>query len=241
MRSFPGNTTPYYGPLNHVDHSRVVSFGTQLFPNDRYGIDLNYSYSDVYLSVNSCFQGAATALPGGGVAPAAAVQGGTLCGAVTAGHGANNVLFLGRDFEDQPTQYGSVSLKYVPVKAIHSNVGYRINSANGSRSFTDASDVNGTLVSSYQTPFVNVAWSMHKNLTWKGEYNYFGYGEGGKSGAQYCNVNPNLAVGTSGSAPVVLCSSVANTAMSAGSPAYGFTAPRNFHANNVTLGLHYEF
>jgi len=24
-------------------------------------------------------------------------------------------------------------------------------------------------------------------------------------------------------------------------PAYGFTAPRNFHANNVTAGVHYEF
>jgi hypothetical protein len=24
-------------------------------------------------------------------------------------------------------------------------------------------------------------------------------------------------------------------------PAAGFTAPRNFHANNVTLGMHYEF
>jgi hypothetical protein len=29
--------------------------------------------------------------------------------------------------------------------------------------------------------------------------------------------------------------------MSPGTPVYGFTAPRNFQANNVTLGLHYEF
>ena len=79
-----------------------------------------------------------------------------------------------------------------------------------------------------------------RDLIWKGEYDYFGYGEGGPSGAQYCNANPALALGVT-SAPVVACSSVPNTAMSAGTPAYGFTAPRNFHANNVTLGVHYEF
>ena len=65
-QNFPGNTTPYFGPLNHVDHSRFASFGTELFPNERYGLDLNYSYSDVYMSDNICFQGAANAMPGGG-------------------------------------------------------------------------------------------------------------------------------------------------------------------------------
>ena len=79
-------------------------------------------------------------------------------------------------------------------------------------------------------------------LTWKAEYNFYGYGEGGPSGAQYCMNNPALAIGTTNaSASVVPCSSVANTAMSSGTPVYGFTAPRNFHANNVVLGVHYEF
>ena len=71
-QNFPGNTTPYFGPLDHVDHSRVVSFGAELFPNDHYGLDLNYSYNDVYMADNICFQGAASVMPGGTVAPAAA-------------------------------------------------------------------------------------------------------------------------------------------------------------------------
>jgi len=29
--------------------------------------------------------------------------------------------------------------------------------------------------------------------------------------------------------------------MYSATPVYGFTAPRNFHANNVVLGVHYEF
>jgi len=240
-QGFPGNTTPYFGPLNHVDYSRVVSFGAQLFPNERYGLDLSYSHNDVYMADNACFQGAAVLMPGGTVAPAAANASGTLCGAVSAGHGANNVLFLGRDFMDAPSQFGSVAFMYAPNKKFHSDLGYRVNSVNGSRFFSDAGDVNGSLVSTYQTPFVNVAWTVRPGLIWKGEYNYYGYGEGGgQSGAQWCNANPALAIGST-TAPVVACSTLANTAMSSGSPAYGFTAPRNFHANNVTLGVHYEF
>jgi hypothetical protein len=95
-------------------------------------------------------------------------------------------------------------------------------------------------VSTNQTPFVSASWTVRPGLIWKGEYDYFGYGEGGRSGAQYCNANPALAVGST-TAPVVACSSMANTAMFPGSPVYGFTAPRNFHANNVTLGVHFAF
>ena len=241
QQSLPGNPQPYFGPLDHVDHSRVVSLGTELFPNDHYGLDFNYSYSDVYMADNICFQGAASTMPGATVAPAAAIESGTLCGPVAAGHGANTVLFgPARNFEDAPTQFVSAALAVNPNIKLHSNLGYRASAVNGSRFFTDASDVNGSMVSTYQTPFVNVAWTVHTGLIWKGEYDYYGYGEGGQSGAQYCNDNPGLAVGST-SAPVVACSTLPNTAMSSGTPAYGFTAPRNFHANNVLLGLHYEF
>lgn len=230
------------GPLGHVDHSRVLSLGADLMPNEHYGFDFDYAYSGIYTATNTCFQGAATAMPGGTNVPGAATQSGSLCSPVAAGHGSNTV-FAGPtpDFANAPTQYGSVALALSPVTKLHSNVGYRISAVNGSRFFNQAQDVNGTLVSNYQSPFFNLAYTMHKGFIWKGEYNYYGYGEGGRSGAQYCNANPGLAVGSAGPIPVVACSSVANTAMSSGTPVYGFTAPRNFHANNVTLGFHYEF
>ena len=53
------------GPLGHEDHTRVVSLGANLAPNEHYGLDLNYTYNDVYTATNICFQGAATAMPGG--------------------------------------------------------------------------------------------------------------------------------------------------------------------------------
>jgi len=135
---------------------------------------------------------------------------------------------------DAPSQYGSAALTLSPVKSIHSNIGYRISSVNGSRFFNDARDVNGSLVSSYQSPFLSLAWAATSKLTWKAEYNFYGYGEGGPSGAPYCTTT------TSATATAVPCNSLtAQTGLTI-SPA-GETAPRNFHSNNVTLGVHYEF
>ena len=224
-------STSAAGSLDHVDHSRVLSLGADLTPNEHYGLDVNYAYSDVYTSTNSCYLGVATVMPGSTNAPAPAPS----STSVTSCPGESTEYGPVKDFEDAPTQYGSVALALSPIKKLHSDIGYRISSVNGSRLFTDARDVDGSLVSAYQTPFVKAAWTVHTGLILKVEYNYFGYGEGGRSGAQWCNTSTTI-----GTMPVA-CSSVPNTSMYASTPVYGFTAPRNFHANNVTLGVHYEF
>ena len=143
-------------------------------------------------------------------------------------------------FMSAPTQYGTVALSFSPIESIHSNIGYTITSVSGSRFFNDARDVNGSLVSTWQSPFVSVAWAVRKAWIWKVEYNFYGYGEGGPSGAPFCSIsNPTPST----PAPVVACNSPALGGAQTGltiSPA-GETAPRNFHANNVTLGMHYEF
>ncbi len=237
-QNFSGNTTPYAGPLDHVDYSRVASFGAELFPNDRYGVDFNYVYSDVYMADNICYLGSASA-----ALPAAAIPSGTACPNNAATRSGIYDFGPAKDFIDAPTQSGSVAFMLSPSKQVHSNLGYRINSVNGSRFYNDARDVAGSLVSTYQSPFVNLSWESRPGLIWKADYNFFGYGEGGPSGAQYCSTtNPTPT------APVtpVLCSSLAGVVGTGGqtgmtiSPA-GETAPRNFHANNVNLGVHWQF
>jgi hypothetical protein len=223
------------GPLQHLDHSRTLSLNADLMPNEHYGFDIGYAYSGVYTATNICFQGTASSP----TIPGAATPTGVACPSPAPRVPGSPYTFgPAKDFMSAPTQYASVALALSPIDKFHANIGYRISSVNGSRFFNDPRDVNGSLVSKYQTPFVNLSYAMRKTLIWKGEYNYFGYGEGGVSGAQYCNPSSALPTLTS-PAPVVPCSTLQNTAMSG--PAYGFTAPRNFHANNVTLGVHYEF
>ena len=238
QQSVTGNTDPYAGPLDHVDHSRVGSFGAEMFPNDHYGLDLNYSYSDVYMSDNICYLGNASA-----TLPAASIASGTACPNNAATRSGTYDFGPAKDFMDAPTQFGSVAFMYSPTKQFRSNLGYRITSVNGTRFYNDARDVAGSLVSTYETPYLNASWESRPGLIWKAEYSLAGYGEGGHSGAQYCSTtNPTPT------APVspVLCSSLAGVAGTGGqtgmtiSPA-GETAPRNFHANNILLGVHYEF
>jgi hypothetical protein len=237
--------TLYYGPINHVDHSRTASLNADLAPNEHYGVNFDYSFTSVYTANNVCYtNGAAAWAPGAATAPGTSlptnnVYSNGVCAGVFARGGVTNLTdWYGRVFTDAPTQSAAVSLSLSPVEKFHANLGYRISAVSGSQFFQDARSVNGSLNSAYQSPFVNISYALHKNFIWKGEYDYFGYGEGGVSGAQYCNTatptisNPNV--------PVVACSTLAGLTAQAG-PAWGFTAPRNFHANNVSLGLHYEF
>ncbi|MGC2553928.1 MAG: hypothetical protein WA416_03740 [Candidatus Sulfotelmatobacter sp.] len=223
------------GPLQHVDHSRILSLNADLMPNEHYGFDIGYAYSDVYTATNICFLGTASST----TIPGAATPTGVACPSPTPRGGVGAYTFgPAKDFMNAPTQYASVALALSPIDKFRANIGYRISSVNGSRFFNDPRDVNGSLVSTYLSPFVNLSYAMRKNLIWKGEYNYFGYGEGGPSGAQYCNPSSTLPAPTMPAA-VVPCSTLPNTAMSG--LGYGFTGPRNFHANNLTAGVHYEF
>jgi hypothetical protein len=208
--------------------------GAVLSPNERYSVDFNYSYSDVYAATNICYDnGASPTLPG----TASTTSGGApnVCAGVYA-RGSTTQLadWFARDFMDAPTQYGSVDLSFSPVKSIRSNVGYRISSVNGNQFFNDARAVNGSLNSTYQSPFVSVAWTIHPGWVWKAEYNYYGYGEGGPSGPQYCSTSTSLT------STVVPCTTLPEPTGLTESTA-GLTAPRMFHANNITVGMHYDF
>jgi hypothetical protein len=218
------------GPLQHEDHTRIVSLGATLAPNEHYGFDFNYSYSDVYITTNACYlSGASATLPGAAQLTSSGTN--NICPNLTTEWGPV------KDFMDAPTQYASMALTLSPSKAFHSDIGYRISAVSGNQFFNDAQEVNGSLQSAYQSPFVNLAWTVKPGWVWRAEYNYYGYGEGGPSGAALCSTS------TSAAAAVASCNSSTFAGLPTGrtEPSSGLTAPRNFHANNVTLAMHYEF
>ena len=231
---------PYEGPLNHVDHSRLASVSASLMPNEHYSFDMSYIYSDVYAATNMCFDNGnqvASTSPGvyPGTATLNASGGPNVCpGIFTRGSTTQLADWFGRDFMDAPTQFGSAALIFSPVDKIRYGVGYHISSVNGSMFFNDARNVNGSLVSTYQSPYLSAAYKARHDLTLRAEYNFYGYGEGGPSGPQNCSLSTSLT------STVVPCTSLSGQSGLTISPA-GETAPRNFHANNVLVGMHYEF
>jgi hypothetical protein len=221
----------YNGPLQHIDYSRIFGMGLVLAPSERYSLDINYAYSGVYAATNICYSS--------GAAAATALQPAFAGAATVTASGApnlcvGNATWLARDFMNAPTQFGSVSLNYNLTDKVHSNLGYTMSDVNGSRFFNDARDVNGSMVSKYQSPFLNLSYTMHPGLIWKAQFNYYGYGEGGPSGSPLCST------ATSPTATITPCATIGvPTGVTEGTA--GATAPRVFHANNVTLGVHYEF
>ena len=229
--------TPIDGPLQHVDHSRNIGVGLTLTPNEHYAIDVNYDYSDVYTSTNICYlNGASVALPGAASTTSSGAA--NICPGVFV-RGSTTVLSdwgPSKDFMDAPTQYASVGANYSPNKKIRTAAGYRISSVSGNQFFANAQQVNGSLQSAYQSPYLNIAWTIHPGWIWKAEYNYYGYGEGGPSGAPFCSTSTTLA------SVVVPCNSPTLTGPTGlTEPSSGLSAPRNMHANILTLSMHYEF
>jgi hypothetical protein len=224
------------GPLQHVDYSRSGSVGLSLAPSEHYSFDVNYAYSDVYISTNVCYDaGATSTLPG------AASPSGTACPGATVRGQTYYEFGPVKDFADAPTHYASVGATYTPKKAIKTGAGYRISSVGGNQFFANAQQVNGSLQSSYQTPYANVAWTIHPGWIWRAEYNYYSYGEGGPSGAPFCTGSTTTPT-PSAPASAVPCNSSSLTGPTGlTEPSSGLSAPRNFHANVLTLGMHYEF
>jgi len=235
--TFNTGVTSIDGPLQHVDHTRNVGVGLSVAPNEHYGFDINYDYSDVYISSNVCYLNGATAtLPG--TASTTSTGAPNICPGVFV-RGSTTVLSdwgPTKDFMDAPTQYASMGVNFSPNKKIRTAAGYRISAVSGNQFFSNAQQVNGSLQSAYQSPYFNVAWTLRPGLIWKAEYNYFGYGEGGPSGAPYCSNSTSLT------SVVLPCNSPALVGPTGvKEPSSGLSAPRNMHANIVTLGIHYEF
>jgi hypothetical protein len=230
---------PNEGPLGHVDYSRVGSVAVALEPSEHYGLDLDYSYSDVYSATNICYdsgaQNAATVAGLVGAASKNSSGGPNVClGVFTRGSTTQLADWFAKDFMDAPTQSGSMALVISPIDKIRTTFGYRVSSVNGTQFFNDARAVNGSLVSTYQTPYANIAYTVRKGWIVKLEYNYTSYGEGGPSGAAFCSTSTSLT------STVIPCTS-ATTTVGLTEPNSGLSAPRVFRANNVSLGMHYEF
>jgi hypothetical protein len=235
--TFNTGVVPIDGPLDHVDHTRNVGLGISVAPNERFGFDINYDYADVYISTNVCYLNGATAtLPG--TASTTSTGAANICPGVFM-RGSTTVLSdwgPTKDFADAPTQYASVGFNYALNTKVRTTTGYRISAVSGNQFFANAQQVNGSLQSAYQSPYFNAAWTVRPGWVWRAEYNYYGYGEGGPSGAPFCSNS------TSVNAVVLPCNSpLLHGPTGLTEPSSGLSAPRNMHANILTLAMHYEF
>jgi len=148
--------------VNHLEHSRDFSMGAVVAPSERWSLDLNYAYDNVFSSTLECYTSTPVP-PTAGIAPPVCVAAGT--------------PQLSTGYYNAPTQFGSAGFTLAPVSHVHLGGGYRITSNNGSADLINIRQVNGSLQSRFQSPYANVALDLISNWTWKADYNYYSYGE----------------------------------------------------------------
>ena len=91
---------------------------------------------------------------------------------------ANGTPYYTNGYYNSPTQYGSIGFILTPIRQLSTGFGYRMTAVNGTTTAINPLQVPGSLQSQYQSPYVNIAWTVHPGWIWKGDWNYYGYGEG---------------------------------------------------------------
>jgi len=149
--------------VEHSGHSQDFSFSASINPSEKWGIDLSYAYDNIYSRTNFCY---ASASPVEGAQPSPPI-----CTQSSLPYQSNGLY-------NQPTNSGSIGLVFHPIKRLHATAGYRMSSVDGTAPPINVRQVPGSLQSQYQTPYGGISYDIAPNWTWKGDYNYYGYGEG---------------------------------------------------------------
>jgi hypothetical protein len=149
--------------VEHFAHSQDFSFSASINPSEKWGIDLSYAYDDIFSRTDFCY---ASSAPVGGAEPSPPI-----CKSA-------NLPYQSNGFYDQPTNSGTIAFVFNPIKRLHGTAGYRISSVDGTAPPINIRQALGSLQSQYQTPYGGVSFEFAPNWTWKGDYNYYSYGEG---------------------------------------------------------------
>lgn len=148
--------------VNHLTHNRDFSFGANIGWSEKWSLDFNYSYNDIYSSTLECYA-STPAPPSATPAPDVCVAAGT--------------PYASTGFYKAPTQFVSGALTLKPVKKARVNLGFRASNTSGSTETFNNRQVPGSLQSQFYTPFANANFDIARNWSWKGDYNFYGYGE----------------------------------------------------------------
>jgi hypothetical protein len=147
--------------VNGKEHGRTYSFTTMLLPNSKVTLEIGYNYNDIYSQAEVCFAYStvpATPSPFG----ACPIAGSPVPLAALSTYSSN-----------QHFAYANVIWK--PAKRVSTSLGYAGTFVDGNTLFLNPLQPAGTLAFNYQKPFAMVQFDLHKGLSYKMSWNYYGY------------------------------------------------------------------
>jgi len=147
----------------HKEHNRDYSFGMSIIPSEKWSIDMNYSYNNVYSTTLECYPSTPP--------PPTAEPPPPVCTAAGTPYQSNG-------YYNAPTNFGFIGFTVSPMKRVWAKAGYRMSDVNGNSQPINIRQVPGSLQSQWQSPYGGIYVQIAPKWTWKGDYNWYSYGEG---------------------------------------------------------------
>ena len=154
-------------------HNYSTTINAMITPGKRWGLDLSYNFDAIQQNMNLCYEGA--------VIPA---------GSFTCLGDSSLMEVLG--IYQTHTQYGSLAFTLNPIERVAMRFGYSIVDNQGNTTQFNLLQPLGPLSSTYQSPLAAVEIGLYKNVSFKGGWNYYQYGEGsfiGPTAPRYFHAN----------------------------------------------------
>ena len=153
--------------IDYRGHNRNYGLTAALSPNQRFGFDFAYNYTNYQQNAFICFADSNAALP--------VVANAGSCTANGYDDSANPLLTYGTYVSH--THYGMSSVMFKPISRLTTQLGYSIVSVGGQTPQFNALQPLGSLLYNYHQPLANLSVDIGHNLTARMGWNYYQYGE----------------------------------------------------------------
>jgi hypothetical protein len=174
--------------VNNLEHGRTYGFSTVLARNSNFAFTLGYNYTGISLQELIAFRDNFSALtstiyPGSSptsgyllYTPAnSPCPAGFTTGNAT-GSGINTSVNLCTTATYTSRQHYAYSdVMWKPMKRVTTSLGYTASFVGGSTVFLNPLQPAGTLAFNYQKPFASIQLDVYRGLSYKAEWNYYGY------------------------------------------------------------------
>ena len=144
--------------INNLQHDRSYGFSATFEPNERFAFDIGYNYDDIFSQIDICYV-SSTAPAGLSKCP------------------GSSVLVQQLSFYNSTDHYGYFNTMWKPFKRLTTNIGYAITSATGNALILTPNAPPGPLQYNYHKPYAGFALRIYRGLSWKADWNYYGYNE----------------------------------------------------------------
>ena len=177
--------------VNDLEHGRTYSISMMLAkPDSKFAFTLGYNFTDIQLQAYVCFNDGFGSMTNVGTGIGLPMFPSTGPGSCALGNTTPDNLQGGTELYSSKQHYAYSDVTYKPMKRVTVSLGYAATFVGGGSGILnpvvgpgllslDPLEPSGTLAFNYQQPFALIQVAIYKGLTYKTQWNYYGYNSKG--------------------------------------------------------------